>query len=111
MRTSPSFIGTIVAGNNTFQQNVIIDSGCTGEAVVSDRWVQQHKLEIRPSVVKDARMADGSSSLDILGELTLNIKVCGNNHTINALVSRGGDDFLLGTPGAENIQLCVDFKS
>ena len=56
-------------------------------------------------------MADGSSSLQIVGELALRIQVCGNDTTINALVSQGGDDFLIGTPAAEKMRFDISFDS
>ena len=111
IRSSPSFLGTVSAGTTSFQQQVIIDSGCTGEAVVSDQWAKDHQLSIKPSLVRAARMADGSSSLQIVGELALRIQVCGNDTTINALVSQGGDDFLIGTPAAEKMRFDISFDS
>ena len=56
-------------------------------------------------------MADQTSNLEILGEIMVNAKVLGNNLTFNNLVSRGGDEFIIGTLDTENHGLIVDFKA
>ena len=91
--SSPSFTATVHTASSNFDQEMIIDSGCTGEAVVSEDWATRHNIAINPSSIRAARMADQSSSLVIVGEVLLHFTAHGNQLKINALVARGADDF------------------
>lgn len=49
--------------------------------------------------------------MPIIGCITVNTEFQGNKMSTNALVSKGGDNFLLGMPGAEKHGLIIDCRN
>ena len=110
---SPTFSAAIDLHNGTgrITEKCVVDSGCTGEMIISEEFANKIGAKIQHSVVRTAKLADGTASMTILGETTISGKYRGNTLELNALVSKGGDPLLLGVPGAEKLGLVIDFKN
>ena len=67
---SPTFVAKITTESGTWNEEVVVDTGCTGEVIINERCAQEIGAVIKPSHVKTARMADNSSTMTILGETT-----------------------------------------
>ena len=85
-----------------------MDSGCTGECIISQSFANTICADIQPSPVKAAKLADKETSLPIVGVTTLRDNILGNSFSLNALVSRDGDPVLIGIPGAEKLMLVIN---
>ena len=108
--SSPAFDASIKhhkAGSD-ITQSVIVDSGCTGECIISQKFANTISAEIEPSPVRNAKLADKETCLPIVGMTHIDGNFKGNSFTLNALVSRDGDPVLLGIPAAEKLGLIID---
>ena len=99
MCSSPAFDFKLTR-NSTITE-CTVDTGCTAEAICSQKFAKKNGLQILPSHIKKARLADGNQQMDILGSTTLEGEILGNKIVFEALIANGGDDVLLGMPGAE----------
>ena len=108
---SPVFTGQIQSPLGVIDQDICLDSGCTGEAIISEAFAKTIGATIEPSRVKRARLADNSAHMTLLGSTKVSFKFKGNAMNLNALVSVSGDDFLMGIPGMEKLGLVLDCKN
>ena len=108
--SSPCFTASIESETGSqVDQNIVVDTGCTGECIISDTFAASLGLKnLRPSRVRSAKLANNTATLQIIGSSGLKVTFCGNKVDLNVLVSRGGDDMLLGMPGAEKFGLIID---
>ena len=111
--SSPSFSAKIKGHNGQpdVTQTCIVDSGCTGECIISNEFANLISAEVKPSPVKAARLADKETSLPIIGMTQLRGNVMGNSFSLNALVSRDGDPVLVGIPGAEKLGIIINTRN
>ena len=107
---SPSFSADIKchSGKSIVNQLCIVDSGCTGECIISKDFADRISAVIQPTSVRSAKLADKQTSLPIIGITRLDGDFKGNKFTLNALVSKEGDPVLLGIPGAEKLALVIN---
>ena len=112
IESSPSFTADFKCRNSaeTIKQSCIVDSGCTGECIINQKFANAISAEVSPSPVKAAKLADKETSLPIVGMTKLSGMVMGNAFTLNALVSRDGDAVLLGIPAMEKLNLMVNCR-
>ena len=85
---SPSFIASIESETGTqVDQNIVVDTGCTGECIISDTFAASLGLRnLRPSRVRSAKLADNTATLQIIGSSELKVTFCGNKVDLNVLV-------------------------
>merc|ERR1711923_421290 len=107
---SPSFTASIESETGSqVDQNIVVDTGSTGECIISDTFAASLGVKnLQPSKIRSAKLANNTATLQIIGSSELEVTFCGNKVDLNVLVSRGGDDILLGMPGAEKFGLIID---
>ena len=49
----------------------MVDTGCTGEMIISQDFAKLMNAQVRQSMVKTAKLADGTAQMSILGETTV----------------------------------------
>ena len=83
---SPTFSAAINLHNGTgsITEKCVVDSGCTGEMIISEEFANKIGAKVQHSVVRTAKLADGTASMTILGETTISGKYRGNNLELNA---------------------------
>ena len=107
---SPSFDPSIQLhnGNGFVQEKCIVDTGCTGELIINEKFARSINATVSRSAVRKANLADGTSVMTILGETTVSGNYQGYEFHLNALVAKDGDPLLLGMPGAEKLGLIIN---
>ena len=107
---SPSFDPNIQLhnGHGSIQEKCIVDTGCTGELIINEKFARSLNATVSRSAVKKANLADGTSVMTILGETTVSGNYHGYEFELNALVAKDGDPLLLGMPGAEKLGLIIN---
>ena len=107
---SPSFDPTIKLhnGQGSIQEKCIVDTGCTGELIINEKFAKALHATISRSAVRKANLADGTSVMTIIGETTISGSYQGYEFELNALVAKDGDPLLLGMPGAEKLGLIIN---
>ena len=108
---SPTFTTEIVVHDGSgrcVSEKCVVDTGCTGEVIINEDFAKKIKANISHSVIRSAKLADGTASMSIIGETKICGSFKGNDLELNALVSKIGDPLLLGMPGAEKLGLIIN---
>ena len=108
---SPTFTTEIVVHDGSgrcVSEKCVVDTGCTGEVIINEEFAKKIKANISHSVIRSAKLADGTASMSIIGETKICGSFKGNDLELNALVSKIGDPLLLGMPGAEKLGLIIN---
>ena len=107
---SPTFTTNIDChdGSGSITEKCVVDTGCTGEVIINEEFAKKIKANISHSVIRSAKLADGTASMSIIGETKISGSFKGNDLELNALVSKIGDLLLLGMPGAEKLGLIIN---
>ena len=107
---SPAFYPEVKASvlGPRIKEKAIVDTGCTGEAIISQAFANTLKAKSRKTLTTTATLADKTTIELFTGEVSVELFIMGNRVVLDAVVAKQGDPLLIGQPGAKKMQLVID---